>query len=613
MSRMPTTIDRIPAGLLLATVVLAGACRAAGAQAFEWKAVAPASCGMSAPRLDSLREELAKRGTQALLVVRRDRIVLEWYAPGHSAGKKHYTASLAKSLVGGMSLAVAMHDGRIRPDDATGRFVPAWRDGARKSKIRIAHLATHSSGMEDAEEDQTPHDRLTGWKGDFWKRQPDPFTLSRDKAPVLFEPGERVAYSNPGMAMLSYAVTAAIRGDGHKDLRTLLRERIMKPIGVPDAEWSCGYGKTYRVDGLDLVANWGGGGITARAAARVGRLMLKDGQWDGKRLIDEKVVRTRLEWNAAPRTNDWSGRASPRPVLGWYSNIDKSWPAVPRDAFCGGGAGHQLLLVVPSLDLIVVRMGGSLEPKDFWAAAARHVFEPAVAAVTDPPVPPSDVIRGIQFDPAETTVRKASGSDNWPMTWGDDGATYTSYGDGRGFEPFVEKKLSLGLARIDGGPADFTGRNLRSPTAERVGDGAKGAKASGMLMVDGVLYMWVRNVGNAQLAWSADRGKTWEWGFKFDRSFGCPRFLISGATTTAPATTSSTSTPRTGRARTSRTTVWSWRACPKTGSATGMLTSSSPGNLAGAGASKTAPTSWPMPGTASASMSSTTPASGDTS
>ena len=39
-------------------------------------------------------------------------------------------------------------------------------------------------------------------------------------------------------------------------------------------------------------------------------------------------------------------------------------------------------------------------------------------------------------------------------------------------------------------------------TAETLGDGAKGKKASGMLMVDGVLYMWVRNAGNSQLAWS---------------------------------------------------------------------------------------------------------------
>ena len=48
-------------------------------------------------------------------------------------------------------------------------------------------------------------------------------------------------------------------------------------------------------------------------------------------------------------------------------------------------------------------------------------------------------------------------------------------------------------------------------------------------MVDGVLYLWVRNAGNAQLAWSTDHGKTWEWAdWKFTTSFGCPTFLNFG-------------------------------------------------------------------------------------
>jgi hypothetical protein len=48
-------------------------------------------------------------------------------------------------------------------------------------------------------------------------------------------------------------------------------------------------------------------------------------------------------------------------------------------------------------------------------------------------------------------------------------------------------------------------------------------------MVDGVLYLWVRNVGNSQLLISRDRGRTWEWGFKMETSFGSPAFLNSGA------------------------------------------------------------------------------------
>ncbi|MDP6019636.1 MAG: serine hydrolase domain-containing protein, partial [Candidatus Latescibacteria bacterium] len=169
---------------------------------------------------------------------------------------------------------IALNDGRIQIDDPARLYVPAWRDDPRKSRVTIRHLATHSSGVEDAEADGLPHDELPGWKGAFWRQEPDAFTLSRDEAPITFEPGTQYAYSNPGMAMLSYCVTAAMG----QDVRTLLRDRVMRPLGIADAEWSVGYGKTDEVDGLSLVGNWGGGGYTARATAAVGQWMLQRGE-----------------------------------------------------------------------------------------------------------------------------------------------------------------------------------------------------------------------------------------------------------------------------------------------------------------------------------------------
>lgn len=82
-------------------------------------------------------------------------------------------------------------------------------------------------------------------------------------------------YSNPGIALMTYGVTAARRDAPQKDIRSLLRERVMRPLGAADAAWSVGYGKTSMVDGLPLVGSWGGGAYTARAAARVGRQTLR--------------------------------------------------------------------------------------------------------------------------------------------------------------------------------------------------------------------------------------------------------------------------------------------------------------------------------------------------
>jgi CubicO group peptidase (beta-lactamase class C family) len=490
---------------------------------------------MSSARLDALRDELARRKTKAFLVIRNDRIVYEWYAPGHGRDKRHFTASLAKALVAGLSLAVAITDGKIALDDRAARFVPQWKDDPRKGKITVRQLGSHTSGLDDAEADGLPHEKLTGWKGDFWKRRAvpgDPFTIARDSVPAVFEPGKRLRYSNPGIGMLTYCVTAAMKGSSHKDIRSLLRDRVMRPIGVKDAEWSIGYGQVFNVDGLPLVASWGGGDYTARATARIGRLVLREGDWEGRQLLSKEAVR--LVTTSAGLPGDCG--------MGWWTNAAGRYKWLPRDAVWGAGAGDQVLLVVPSLGLIMVRNGATLEapPKgkkhtDVFAAyhdpRARILFKPLVATITRPvpPYPPSPAITSITWAPKEKIVRRAKGSDNWPLTWGDDGHQYTAYGDGNGFEPYLRDKLSLGLARVEGGATDFKGANLRAPSLEQLGDGPRGKKASGILMVDGVLYLWARNAGNSRLAWSIDRGKTWKWaGWKFTTSFGCPTFLNFG-------------------------------------------------------------------------------------
>jgi len=518
----------------------------AGQGDFEWQKAIPETEGMSSQKLNEAREVLAAKGTKTLLVVKNDKIVYEWYTPGFGPEEKHYTASMAKALVGGVSLMLALNDGRLSADDPACKYIPEWKDHPQKSKITIRHLATHSAGVEDAEQGDIAHTDLPGWKGQFWKRDPDPFTISRDKAPIIFEPGTKYAYSNPGMAMLSYAITASLKGAKQADVRTLLQQRIMRPIGVEDSDWSIGYGQTYKVNGLDLVANWGGGGYTARATARVGRLMLRKGNWQGRQLVDSKWVEEVVKYAGTPLPNRPAGNPNPASGLGWWTNFDGVWAKVPRDAFAGAGAGNQVLLVVPSLDLIVVRNGANLydssKGEGFWGGIERYLFNPVMEAVCSVPVrafeanalrrhykPQSPVIKSVRWAPAQEIVRLAPGSDNWPITWADDDNQYTAYGDGWGFVPKTEKKLSLGVAKILGSPPDIRGVNVRAETGERLGQGAAGPKASGMLMVDGVLYMLVRNTANSQVVWSADHGKTWTWcDWKFTESFGAPTFLNFG-------------------------------------------------------------------------------------
>jgi hypothetical protein len=375
---------------------------------------------------------------------------------------------------------------------------------------------------------------MEGWKGDFWRQDPDPFTIARDKAPVMFAPGTAYLYSNPGMAMLSYAITASYRGTKYHDTRTLLRERIMEPIGIKGNEWSMGYGKTFQADGLELVANWGGSNFTPRAVARLGRLMLRKGNWEGTQLIDSSVVDLVTHYAGMPI--EAGDEKHPAIANGppWYVNYNGMWPRLPREAFFGAGAGNQFLMVIPGLNMIVVRNGDDMyDPtrgEGFYYGLVKYLVIPLMDSYVEPPYPVSDLIEGIEFAMDSAIIRKGCGSDNWPLTWGDDDNLYSAYGDGRGFEPYVDKKLSLGLAKISGTPGDFHGINIRSETGEQTGDGRTGKKASGILMVNKVLYMWIRNVNHngegSQLAWSKDHGTTWTFtDWIFPESFGSPAFL----------------------------------------------------------------------------------------
>ena len=514
---------------------------------FNWGTATPESQGLNTAKLDSMWSTLRARNTVAFLVIRNDRIVYERYV-SFDRNQKHGTASMAKGLVGGMSLMAAMNDGHISPDNLVQQYVPEWASDPVKSAITVRELATHSSGLDDAEEGGLPHEQLTGWKGIFWKRLPvpnDPFTTSRDATPVLSAPGTVSSYSNPGFAMLGYTVTVSLRGTADPDLRSLLTNRIMDPIGVPGSEWECGYGETITVDGLPLVATWGGGRYSPNAAARVARLLLRRGDWDGNQLLRQAVVQEATT-QATPGLPGYG-------LFGWWGNVDnhgiRQFSSLPKDAFYAEGAGHQIVLVIPGLNLIVVRYGGPLDSGNFELALEKYFFAPMMAAVIPPnatktqansvttraprggitPYPASPIIKAITWAPASSIIHQAEGSDNWPNTWGADDNLYTAYGDGWGFDPKIPEKRSLGFAVISGSPPAFTGVNYRSPTGEQTGDGEAGKKASGMLMVDGVLYMWVRNAGNSQLAWSKDYGKTWAWStWKFTTSFGCPTFLNFG-------------------------------------------------------------------------------------
>ena len=518
---------------------------------FQFQADKPENHGLSTSRLDLLREKISSE-TKALLIIRNDKMVYEWYANDQPLEAKHYTASLAKAVIGGMSFAVAMNDGLINLDDPASKFVPEWKDDPVRSKIRIRHLGSHSSGIADAHNqpqrsEGKQHNEYSSWEGDFWRWRDgihptpaDAFTISRDKAPVLFEPGSEFQYSNPGLAMLSYCVTASLRDTKTSDIRTLLKERVMRPIGIEDSQWACGYGLTETVEGLPMVANWGGASFQPRALARLGRLVLNKGMWQGKKILSSESI------SATVNDCGFPGHFG----MGWWTNADGHFPELPKDAVWGAGAGHQLLLVIPSLDMIVLRNGGRL-PTDEKSVESTltdpfyvHLFKPLMEAFLEPqavsqkpasPYPPSPMIEGLEFDFSLHT-RLAVGSDIWPTTWAGDGSIYTAWGDGGGFGGTNSLgRVSLGIARLNGGPPDLKTENIWGGLNAKNAAQFEG-KSYGILSVNKTLYLWVayqpgRHLQSCRLAKSIDNGEHWtlsDWEFTFKDHLTIPTFLNFG-------------------------------------------------------------------------------------
>jgi CubicO group peptidase (beta-lactamase class C family) len=472
----------------------------------RWETATPESQGLSAAALDAAAAEHGGSGC----IIRHGYLVREWGDPRNRADVK----SATKGTVGATLLGLAVDAGLVGLDDPAVRHYP--RIGAerpdnprdRLADLNVRQLATMTAGFDDG-------------------RPPG----------LVYRPGTDGLYSNDGANMLAELLTLKFG----EDLAAVFKRRVMDPIGVPPGEWAWRE-NAYRartIDGLKSREFASGLTITHRALARIGYLYLREGEWNGRRILSREFIRT------ATRPTDLPAFV-PYYAFFWGSNGRGTYPDVPDDAYWAFGLGDSFVLVCPSLDLVAVRLGvGSAKSQlpggdgpDDWGGRVAGFFRLVKKAAgvdrpgrgtVHPPYPPSPVIKAVKWAPAGTIVRKAKGSDNWPLTWADDGHLYTAYGDGNGFEPGIPDKLSLGFARIEGGPADFAGVNLRSTSGERRGDGRAGKKASGMLMVDGVLYLWARNAGNAQLARSSDHGRTWQWSdWRLTASFGCPTFLNFG-------------------------------------------------------------------------------------
>ena len=344
----------------------------------DWETAQPEDLGLDRAKLFDLGNQLAELNTEAFLVVKDGLIAYEYYSPGVNPNHRLWLSTTGKAIVGSIALALALDAGLVELDSMAWNYIPSWKDDPLRSKVTIRHLITHSSGVENV---QWGSSGLEGWKDEFDRDLSSRFHLTLNVAPIRFEPGSRFEYSSLGYYTLSYILAASLENVPERDVQTLMKNRIMDPMGIPTNAWTIGIGKPQHFDGLKL-EYVGGGRYSARAIARIGQLMLNKGNWNGQQLIQPETVEALVSYGGSPAIRP-SVEKEPAWGFGWRINDDGFFPSLPKDSFLALRGSNSVLLVIPSLDLVVVRFGDNLAHDDSMKRADldERLFRPLVEAV----------------------------------------------------------------------------------------------------------------------------------------------------------------------------------------------------------------------------------------
>lgn len=306
--------------------------------------------------------------TRAFLVVQRGAIVAERYAPGFGRATRFHSWSMAKSVTQAL-VGILVSQGRLALDAPAP--VPAWHaDGDPRRVLTLSHLLHMTSGLDNADDrgGEGPTSLVAHMLFGREARDQSAYAAS---FPLARGPDSHWAYSTATSNILA-AIVQRAAGGSQEDMLRFLRSELLEPLGMRGA-----------VAEFDAAGTFMGGGFfwaSARDWARFGYLYLRDGAWDGRRILPEGWVdytRTPAPApdNGAHTAHFWVNR---EPAEGQFRLL----PRGPESAFSATGANGQFVLMVPTHDLLVVRLG------EMQSTSWEEVQEPLAQVIEAfPPLP----------------------------------------------------------------------------------------------------------------------------------------------------------------------------------------------------------------------------------
>ena len=293
----------------------------------NWETTDPASLDWCTEQIPNLYNYLESSQSKGFLVLKDGKIVLEKYFGTFTQDSSWYWASAGKSLTAFL-IGQAQQQGLLNIEDRASKYLgEGWTSmtAEQEEKILIRHMLTMTTGIDDD--------------------VPDQFCDEPQCLQYKAEPGTRWAY-HTGVYGLLIDVIEAVTG---KNVNQFLNQYTANPIGMKGLWTSTGYGELYFTN--------------VRSMARYGHLILNNGVWNGNDLLKDPnyfdaMINTSQQLNKSYGYLWWlNGKASfkvPGPQIYFQGSII---PNAPDDMIMAFGKNGQIICVVPSQNLVMIRTG----------------------------------------------------------------------------------------------------------------------------------------------------------------------------------------------------------------------------------------------------------------
>ncbi|RTZ09095.1 serine hydrolase [Flavobacterium sp. GSP6] len=291
-------------------------------------------------------KEAIKKRTRSLLVIYKDKIIAEKYDSGFDKNSKILGWSMTKSITSAM-FGILEIQGKY--DIYKPAPIPEWKNDDRKS-ITTNDLLHMNSGLEWEEQ----YDKISDATKMLF--QAEDMTLVQRKKSMVFRTNTHWNYSSGTTNLLSGILRKQFKT--HQEYLDFWYSALIDKIGMYSM-----------VIETDMAGNYVGssyGWATTRDWSKFGLLYLHKGNWNGEQIFNESWAK----YTATP-TNTSNGRYGAH----FWLNAGGHFPDVPRDMYYCSGFQGQMVAIIPSLDLVIVRMGLKENPNFDFNGMLRGIVE----------------------------------------------------------------------------------------------------------------------------------------------------------------------------------------------------------------------------------------------